>query len=34
MRINCTVQDGHVWIGNDRETVDFVPVDLKLAQAR
>ena len=34
MRINCTVQDGHVWIGNDRDTVDFVPQDLKLPQAR
>ncbi|RZT94907.1 YaeQ family protein [Rivibacter subsaxonicus] len=34
MRLNCTVQDGHVWIGNDRQTVDFVPEDLKLAQPR
>lgn len=34
MRLNCTVQDGHVWIGDDAQTVDFIPEDLKLAQPR
>jgi uncharacterized protein YaeQ len=34
MRISCTVQDGHVWIGTDRDAVDFVPQELKAAQPR
>ena len=29
MRLNCTIQDGHVWLGDDAASVEVVPEVLK-----
>lgn len=34
MRLQCTVQDGHVWLGDGEATVALEPVELKAADAR
>jgi uncharacterized protein YaeQ len=34
MRLSCTVQEGHVWLGNGRATVQVQPAVLKEAQPR
>lgn len=32
MRLNCTIQDGQVWLGDDARSVEILPEALKTAQ--
>jgi uncharacterized protein YaeQ len=34
MQLQVTVQEGHLWVGNGRESVAIEPQQLKAVQAR